>query len=47
MVLTDFTGNIVFKNTLDARLNILKEIAFPMIREILWENKDKEDERIN
>ena len=36
VVLTDQTGNIVFKNTFDTRLNIAKENIYPIITAMLW-----------
>jgi vacuolar-type H+-ATPase subunit E/Vma4 len=39
LILADETGNITFKATLDSRLNILKEMCLPVIREIIWPDK--------
>jgi vacuolar-type H+-ATPase subunit E/Vma4 len=39
VILSDITGNVVFKNTFDARLNILKENAYPIMRSMLWGNE--------
>jgi vacuolar-type H+-ATPase subunit E/Vma4 len=39
VILADKSGNITYKGTLDSRLNILKEICLPMIREIIWNHK--------
>jgi hypothetical protein len=36
--LTDLSGNITYKNTIDTRVNILKEICLPLIRVMLWPN---------
>lgn len=36
VILADKTGNITFKATLDSRLNILRDISLPLIREMVW-----------
>lgn len=38
VILSDPSGNITYKNTIDARINILKEICLPIIRTELWPN---------
>lgn len=39
MILADSTGNIIFKSTIDSRINILKELCLPDIRKMIWEKK--------
>lgn len=36
VILTSTDGNIAYKNTIDCRLNILREMALPDIRAEIW-----------
>jgi len=36
IILSDQTGNIIYKATLDSRMNILKDLCLPDVRALVW-----------
>lgn len=37
VILTSRDGSIAYKNTIDCRINILREVALPDVRAEVWE----------